>query len=158
MRHQTREFTQRFLDAHKVLPEMKVLEVGSLDVNGIITDLFPAGTFTGVDMREGSNVDVVMNGHDLVSKFGEEAFDVVACFDTLEHDDKFWLTVEQMRKVLKKGGWMLIGVPGRNCPAHDHPSDYWRFMFGAFNVFFEGFSDVVVEPENDDEVYGRGQK
>jgi len=37
---------------------------------------------------------------------------------------------------------MLIGVPGRMCPLHDHPSDYWRFMpngvvsmFGRFVIF-----------------------
>ena len=155
MRWQTKEFVKKFVTDH--WPGGTVLEVGSLDVNGTVKELFPSG-YTGVDMRSGSNVDIVCNGHDLVKQFGEESFDTVVCFDTIEHDDKFWITLDQMKKVLKKGGWLLLGAPSLNCPLHDHPSDYWRFMPASFNVLFEGLSNTLVEPENSDEIYGYGQK
>ena len=161
MRHQSREYLAEFL---KDKSFKKVLEVGSLDVNGIVKDLFVNGEeYTGSDMRPGGNVDVVVNGHELDTRFDPESFDLVICFDTLEHDDAFWLTVEQMRKVLKPGGWLMIGVPSRYCPEHDHPHDYWRFMPQMMkDVFLKDYllieTKVDKNGEFEDEVYGWGQK
>jgi len=43
--------------------EGKTLDVGSFDVNGSLKDLFD--DYTGIDMREGPNVDIVANSHKL---------------------------------------------------------------------------------------------
>jgi len=51
------------------------------------------------------------NGNDL-SRFADGHFDVVVSNATLEHDPRFWLTLAEMRRVLKPGGLLLIGVPG----------------------------------------------
>ena len=51
------------------------------------------------------------SGHDL-SRFADAAFDVVVSNATLEHDPHFWLTLSEMRRVLKTGGLLVIGVPG----------------------------------------------
>lgn len=160
MRHQSREYLQKFLETHG--PFEKVLEVGSLDVNGNIKDLFKSG-YWGVDMRDGGNVNQVLNGHDLVKEFGVEKFDLVICFDTFEHDDMFWETLDNMRGVLKPNGWMMIGVPSVHCPEHDHPHDYWRFMPQSMIEFFRDFKDVETKIDCDstteaDEIYGWGQK
>jgi SAM-dependent methyltransferase len=164
MRWQTNEFVKKFLTEHVQVEPFKVLDVGSMDVNGTVKDLFHEGTYTGADMRSGGNVDVVVNGHDLVKKFGLKSFDMVTCFDMMEHDEKFWLTITQMKKVLKKGGWLLIGAPGRACSLHDYPGDYWRFMPESFTSLLSGMKDVHVEtelmPDSDTEasIYGYGQK
>jgi SAM-dependent methyltransferase len=164
MRTQTREYLQKFLETHKV---KSVLDVGSLNVTGEIRDLFKDGIeFVGLDMRgkagEG-NVDIVGNAHDIKDIFPDKKFDLVCCFDTMEHDDKFWETVENLRWVTKPGGWLFIGVPSRFCPEHDHPHDFWRFMPQAMGLFLEGYENietVVDKGDNgqEDEVYGYGQK
>ena len=41
----------------------KVLEVGSLDINGSIRDLFQNCEYTGIDLGEGKGVDVICPGH-----------------------------------------------------------------------------------------------
>ena len=51
------------------------------------------------------------NGNDL-SRFPDGSFNVVVSNATLEHDPFFWLTLAEMRRVLKPGGLLLIGVPG----------------------------------------------
>lgn len=166
MLNTTRKFVERFKEEH---PEIRgrVLDVGSLDVNGNIKDLFAdPWEYVGTDMREGSNVDIIVNGHDLVKKFGKNSFDVVVCFDMLEHDDKPWVTVKNMRTVLKRGGWLLLGGPSLNHPRHNHPQDYWRFFREAFVSFLKGFKHVVAEEEiygggdegRPDQVFGWGQK
>lgn len=168
MRGQTKDFVDKFKTdkLNGVYHDLDVLEVGSLDVSGNIRGHFKDfRSYTGVDMRDGPNVDTVLNGHELVEHYGEEKFDVVCCFDTMEHDDKFWVTIDQMKRVLKKGGWLLLGAPGSNCPKHDHPNDYWRFFSSAFVSLMEGLNDIYVIEQIDDpnhslhdEVYGWGQK
>src|SRR4030067_2090343 len=142
MRFQSREY---LLDTIKTYgPFNKVLDVGSAHINGNIRDCFSNSEYIGLDMRTGQNVDIAINAHDMVLFFGKRIFDLVVCFDTLEHDDKFWLTVEAMKKVLKKGGWLVIGVPAQNTELHDYPFDYWRFMRKGVETFFEGMKNVEI--------------
>lgn len=161
----THDLIKKFLEEHDMKGK-KVLDVGSLDVNGSLKEDFKDYDYTGVDMREGANVDVVLNGHDLSKHFKQE-FDLVLCFDTLEHDDLFWLTVAEMRKVLKSGGWLIIGTPSINHPIHRHPRDYYRFTTDSFeDVFFKGMDNVWIEQQcygdqgesRPDQIMGYGQK
>ena len=165
MRGQTGEFVQKFLKEKQI--GGKVLDVGSLDINGTIKELFEKHglEYAGIDMRKGPNVGLVLNAHDIKDKLDENSFDVVCCFDTLEHDDKFWITLENMRWVLKEGGYLLIAVPGSGCPKHDYPQDYWRFMENGVESFFEGMTDFYIEVQKDDpshvefdEIYGWAKK
>lgn len=162
MRDQSKDFILKFFQNHT--KPAKVLDVGSLDVNGSIKPLFDGCKYVGTDMREGPNVDVIVNAHELTTRFEKESFDLVVCLDTLEHDDRFWLTRDQLLEVLKPGGYLILGVPGRRCPEHDHPGDFWRFMPQSFpNFFFEGLEDFHYEVERqfadtEDEIYGWGRK
>ena len=110
------------------LSRLDTLEVGSLDVNGSIRDLFVGG-YLGVDFRAGPGVDEVMNAHKL--KFPASTFDVVVTTEMLEHDDEFWLSMKEMGRVLKKGGHLLLTTRGNGFKPHGHPDDYWRFMPSA---------------------------
>ncbi len=40
------------------------------------------------------------------------SIDLVLCNSMLEHDRAFWLTLAEMRRVLKPGGLFMVGVPG----------------------------------------------
>lgn len=166
MRWQTRSFVKTFLNQKKT-SFSKVLDVGSrsVDAQPTIRDLFKDVEYIGLDAIRGINVDIVLNAHDIKTKFSENTFDLVMCFDTLEHDDKFWITVENMKWVLKKGGWLLLGVPGRNMGEHDYPSDYWRFMPAGVRKLMKGLENCYEEIQTDDdnhnwedEIYAWGQK
>ena len=165
-----------FLDEFRVEhpePFDRILEVGSRDVGGgNATDVRivfkDAKEFIGVDMEDGKNVDEIVNGHDLVKTFGKDSFDLVLCLETLEHDDKFWVTAEQLRMVCKPGGWLIITVPGPHCSLHKHPDDYWRFINSGVRELFADFAELIVEdycwdpanhtPPNPCAVMGKGMK
>jgi SAM-dependent methyltransferase len=114
------------------IADKNTLEVGSLDVNGSVRELF-TGNYIGVDMREGKGVDRVMNAHSLDGAWNER-FDVVVSTEMLEHDDMFWLSMSEMGRVLKKGGYLIITARGNGFNEHGYPYDYWRFNISAFNV------------------------
>ncbi len=139
------------LDAKKG-PFPRVLDVGSRDINGSVKDALSQNLeFVGIDMIEGPGVDVLMNAHEIKNKISPESFDLVTCCETLEHDDRFWETVEGMKKVLKPGGWLLVTTPSINFFKHDFPHDYYRFTEDAYRDFiFEGFENVHIETYTDE--------
>jgi SAM-dependent methyltransferase len=109
---------------YKLAP-LSTLEVGSLNVNGTIRGYFN-GPYIGVDFREGPDVDKVMNAHAL--DFADESFDVVISTEMLEHDSAFWISLSEMGRVLKQGGYLIITTRGLCFAEHGHPYDYWRFL------------------------------
>jgi len=131
---------------HREHPEVQnVLDVGGYNVNGSVKDIMQGVNVFATDMREGPGVDLAINGHDLLSKFEENSFDLVTCCETLEHDVLFWVTVENMRKLVKPGGWLLVTAPGVYFFEHDYPSDYYRFTEAVFRDYiFREWQEVDV--------------
>jgi len=162
-----KDFVEKFLqDKHF----KKVLEVGSRDVGpGSIKPTFLThyDSYIGLDMIDGNEVDVVLDAEDLLTLYPKNSFDCVVCVETLEHVKNPLKIVENMRKVLKPGGWMIITTPGTGHPEHGWPSDYYRFWVNTYkDVFFVGFEDCYFEaktwegnnPSLPDAILGYGRK
>ena len=120
-------WVQQQVDAHE-LAQLPTLEVGSLDVNGSVRGLFN-GSYLGVDMRAGPGVDVVATADKLPVE--DASCEVVVSTEMLEHDPSFWLSLAEMRRVLRKGGHLILTTRGNGFGEHNEPSDYWRFMPAA---------------------------
>jgi len=125
----------------------KVLEVGSLNVNGSLREyvklLHPA-SYTGVDIRQGPGVDMICNAEDLLSAFRENTFDLVICTETLEHIRDWKKAVSNIKKVCKENGLLLITARSFGFPVHDEPDDYWRFEMEDMIVIFCDFIILIV--------------
>lgn len=108
--------------------EIKLLDVGSYDVNGTYRPLFEAAPFryTGLDMAAGPNVDIVPANTYAWHEIEDESFDAVISGQAFEHVEFFWITLGEMVRVLKRGGLMCIIAP-RMSPLHRYPVDCWRF-------------------------------
>lgn len=140
----------------------KVLDVGSRDVGieGNLRNLFSVSNsvspdsfgrcneYIGFDLEDGKNVDVVGDAEKLLDFYPEETFDCVLCVETLEHVKNPILIVENMKRVLKKDGWLFITTPGIGHPEHNWPSDYYRYFENTYkDVFFKDFKNVVTKTE-----------
>lgn len=127
-------------------PFKRVLELGSLNVNGTARDAFQdAGEYVGIDMREGPGVDVVMATKDIqgIDWFGK--FDCIVATSFFEHDRDFWKTLHAVKMLLCPVGYFVLTVPTPDFPYHAEPKDYWRFTEDALrDVFFDGFKDVGI--------------
>lgn len=86
----------------------RVLDVGSLDINGTNRILFRKCKYIGIDVIPGKNVDVVSIAHEYQP---DTLFDVVLSTNTLEHDIHYKKTLKKMVEVLKPGGLMFISAP-----------------------------------------------
>ena len=94
--------------------DKKVLEIGSLDINGSIRIFFDTPSYIGVDVGEGRGVDVVARGEDLV--FPTSYFDVVASCECFEHNEQWVKTFENMVRMAKGLVFFSCATTGR--PEH----------------------------------------
>ena len=121
---------------------------------------------------DGEITAVTGNANDMRKVFKSNLFDLVLCSATLEHDKRFWLTVGEMKRVLKPDGLLIISVPGYvKDPERDqgrathtyrvhYAFDYYRFSEQAVReVFFEGMRRVRVRPVMfPPRIFGHGYK
>ena len=84
---------------------VSVIDIGSLDINGNNRFLFEDYTYTGLDLGEGLNVDVVCPGHEHSSSV---PYDVAISTECLEHDEHWRRTLQNMYALTKPGGIVLI--------------------------------------------------
>ena len=112
------------------------LDVGSFDVNGTFRPLAEARgwTYTGIDIREGPNVDAVVDPYHWGGRAGR--FDVVLSGSTLEHVERPWLWIKEAARVLKPGGLLALHTHW-SFPLHEYPRDYWRFMPAGIETLFD---------------------
>lgn len=120
-------FLKTFLSEKK--ERLKVLDVGSYDVNGSYKILFPESEFdyTGIDMEGGPNVDWIVKTPYHWPEFATDSFDLVISGQAFEHNEFFWLTLEEMTRILKPGGKMCIIAPN-GFAEHRFPVDCYRFF------------------------------
>lgn len=125
-----------FAEKHKGRITGRVLEVGSLNVNGSVRDVLPITV--GADMREGNGVDVVVAAEKVCEFFGPESFDSVVSTDALEHIEHWREAVQAMWDVLKPGGTLLLTMANPKKGRHAYPDDYWRMPMDMFLRMFAG--------------------
>jgi predicted SAM-dependent methyltransferase len=103
----------------------RVLEVGSFNVNGGVRDVVTV--HTGIDLRNGAGVDLVIKAEELPDYFEEGFFDSVVTTETLEHVENWKECLTAINKVVKPNGWWVCTMASLRKGKHDYPNDFWRF-------------------------------
>jgi SAM-dependent methyltransferase len=120
-------FIGKFVEKTKV--KLKILDVGSYDFNGSYKRLFPSAEFDyiGIDMESGPNVGQVVNTPYHWPEFATDSFDLIISGQAFEHNEFFWLTMEEIARVLKPGGKVCLIAPN-GFIEHRFPVDCYRFF------------------------------
>lgn len=99
-----------------------------------------ATQYIGLDIEvsghnhQNSKVDIFYNGDTL--PFDDASIDNLVCFEVLEHVFNFNELINEMYRVLKPGGKLLITVPFA-FPEHESPFDFFRYTSFGLNKLFE---------------------
>jgi SAM-dependent methyltransferase len=123
-----------------------ILEVGSYQVEGQedIADLrsfFPGQSYLGVDARPGPGVDMVADVTNLPQS--NASVGAVLAMSTFEHVTHFWKGFEEIYRVLRPDGALLVACPFY-FHIHAHPSDYWRFTPAALKLLLEPYPSKII--------------
>lgn len=94
--------------------DKRVVDCGALDINGNNRYLFQRGTYVGIDIVAGPNVDIVTRIHDYTGG----PFDVVISTECFEHDEHFNLTFQKMIDMVSADGLLLFTCATIDRPEH----------------------------------------
>lgn len=84
----------------------KVLEVGSLNINGTVRQFFDdPQLYIGLDVGEGPGVDVVCDGDEYDT---DERFDCVISCECMEHNPAWKETFANMIRLCRPGGLVIM--------------------------------------------------
>lgn len=141
------EFCQQILIKYPYhFQNVKVLDVGSQDINGNNRYLFTNCNYLGLDIGPGKNVDIVAPVHEYYNNQWLRykgpnneyitQYNTIISTEMLEHD-KYWLqSIQAMYKLLAPGGLLLITAAGKNRAEHGtarttpeaspHTTDYYK--------------------------------
>jgi SAM-dependent methyltransferase len=168
-------------------PAGRVLEVGALpderallampelkDSERVGINLAPPARYDDFEVMHGNGNDMYM--------FADNSFDLVLSNATLEHDQRFWLTCAEIRRVTKIGGFAVIGVPAFDASTdvvklglprpenideegwnactltfryHGAPYDYYRFTERAMREIFFEIYKLFISQNYDTSAYSR---
>jgi len=107
-------------------PGIKVIEIGSQDVNGSLHDCCPSAfEYVGVDFVAGKGVDVVLEDPYSLP-FEIDSTDIVVSSSCFEHSEMFWVLFLEIMRILRPDGLFYLNVPS-NGDFHRYPVDCWRF-------------------------------
>ncbi len=76
--------------------------------------------------------------------FADNAFDFVICDQVIEHLARPKTAVNEMKRVLRHGGWLIVATACMEVihTRPDNVSDYWRFTPQGLQELLAGFSNI----------------
>ena len=128
--------------------DLKILDIGSFDKTGdynyglILNE--KKWTYHGLDLRAGNNIDIVVENPYHWNEIEDETYDLVVSGQAFEHIEFFWLTLEEVKRILKPGGLFFLIVPSTG-PVHKNPYDCYRFNEDAMKAMAKYINFNVIE-------------
>ena len=109
-------FFQRVFETFPSLFAKKVLDIGSLDINGGPHRLFKAQEYVGVDIASGPNISLVSAGEEVSLPTGY--FDASISSECFEHNPNWRATLHNMIRMTKNGGVVVFSCASTYRPEH----------------------------------------
>jgi SAM-dependent methyltransferase len=139
---QRREIFRRWLASLPAGP------IDVLDVGGRIQPYRPllegrVRRYVAIDLLPTPLVNVQARGEQIPFRGG--SFDLVICTQVLEYIPEPRVVIEEIRRVLKDGGWLVLSGPSVSPRDADH--ECWRFLPAGIRSLLSEFREVEVVPE-----------
>jgi SAM-dependent methyltransferase len=136
--------------------QMKVLDIGSLDINGGPHKLFSSSEYIGVDVAEGPNVNYVCRGENV--SFPNESFDVTMSSECFEHNPNWIATIQNMIRMTKVDGLLVFSAAGTGRKEHGTPrsdNSYSAPLLSSEEFYYRNISKKDVKLIIDKELIPR---
>ncbi len=129
----------------------RVLDVGSLNVNGSARDIMRAhgcAEYVGVDIRPGHCVTRICNVVDLVATFGPSSFPIVISTEMMEHAEDWPSAIYNLTTVCEPGGIIVLTTRSKGFGLHNFPHDHWRYEVEDMRTIFKDwFVRILADPD-----------
>jgi SAM-dependent methyltransferase len=144
-----------YRDLKRTLPDLKgdVLDVGCGQSPYRFLLNPDATRYVGIDIPDAGKFDydnpdkVPFDGRHI--PFPDGHFDAVLCTEVLEHVADFQTLADEIHRVMKDGGELLVTVPW-SARFHYVPYDFFRYTPSSLGLIFSKFRDVTITPRGTD--------
>ena len=124
---------------------LSVCDVGSFNVNGTFRKCFPPNcSYTGIDIRSGKDVDIVLKDPHRWTELDGKQFDVVISGNTIEHVKDIYQWFREFAKIIKPDGVFFIISPRPCVKIHKYPIDCWRIMPDGMQFLVEEIAGLKM--------------
>jgi len=126
-----------------------VLSIGSGDdsdgMGNKYRDYFSsAKSYTTSEFNESYDVDLILDVRDM-KNIRNNSYDAIFCSGVLEHVDEFLKAVNEISRILKSDGTLLLGLPFNQKP-HMEPFDFWRFTkHGILHMLKTNYVQIEID-------------
>jgi len=134
-------FVRQYLDPKE---KLRILEVGSRDVNGTFRIYFdnPNWEYIGLDLVKGPGVDIV-SLEPYRYPFDDCSFDLIVSGQTIEHVEDTHQFMREIGRLIKPGGLVYVSAP-HDCEEHRFPIDCWRIFPDGMRFLFAKIAGLQV--------------
>ena len=116
-------------------------------------DYFPAATsLTTSEVVPIEGCDLVIDVRSM-PEITDASYDCVYCSGVLEHVDEFRKGFDEITRILKPGGILLLGLPFRQA-IHMAPQDFWRFTEYGIRYLLKDSYEIIAMKEIGTEIAG----
>lgn len=106
-----------------------------------------ASSYTTSEVSESFNCDLTLDIRSM-PEIKDESYDCVFCNGVLEHVDNYKAGLNEITRILKRGGILFLGLPFRQ-PLHMAPQDFWRFTeYGIRYMLRETYEILDILPND----------
>jgi len=131
-------------------PETLLLDIAP-EIHKGASEHFFLSQIKTLDLDQGSGAtyiaDLCQNNSDIIP---DNYFDLIICTEVLEHTNNPFIAVEELLRMVKKGGHIYVSTPF-NFRMHGPLPDNWRFTTHGLNQLFKNAEEVLIEDLPDSE-------
>jgi len=121
----------------------RVLDIGAGEYTRY-RNFFDCEEYIKMDVGKSENVDVIGSIENI--PLIDASVDSVVCTQVFEHLKHPQKSAEEVFRVLKKGGYLLVTVPQVN-ELHEEPNDFFRYTNYGLKVLFEEAGFEIVKSD-----------
>jgi SAM-dependent methyltransferase len=124
----------------------KVLSIGSgNDADGegdYYRNYYPlASSYTTSEVSDEFDCDLTLDVRSM-AEIEDATYDCIFCSGVLEHVDDYKAALDELARILKTGGILLLGIPFRQA-IHMDRQDFWRFTIYGIQYLLKDLYEII---------------
>lgn len=100
-----------------------------------------------LDIVDDYNPDIIGDITRYNSHIADSSYDIISCLEILEHTVNPFAAVDELRRIVKDGGYILFSAP-LNWRIHGPVPDCWRFTEFGWRVLLKDFGIIEIDKLN----------
>jgi SAM-dependent methyltransferase len=128
------------------LPKSKLLEIGP-QKRSEVQIYFSECNIKTLDLVDDYNPDIIGDITKYNSHIPAESYDIITCLEILEHTVNPFSAIEELRRILKHNGYLLLSAP-LNWRIHGPAPDCWRITEFGWKVLLKDFDIIEIDKLN----------